>query len=116
MKQSTAWHIYALELTGNRWFINRATNHSLPKLIKQHTAGKGGWFTNEHRVVGSRILETISPAEASISEIDRKVNNYVLDYATRYGYDNVRGGGYCQHQPQWPNNSPLSRITGRMMG
>jgi hypothetical protein len=110
MRQSTAWHIYALELTGNRWFISRATNRSLTGLIKQHTAGKGGWFTKEHGVVSNQILESV-PFSKSTSDLDKKVNEYVLEYVERYGYDNVRGGGYCQHVPQWPERSPLAWIT-----
>ena len=97
------WYIYCLILENNHFFINRATNKTLPKLIRKHTKGTGGWFTNKHKVIAHEILQEL-PRSTPLTDVDKTVNEYVLSYMETYGTDNVRGGGYSQQTPKWPTD------------
>lgn len=93
--------IYALKLQDDHYFFGRGTSKSVNRLIKKHTDGSGGWFTSEHGVVASAIVESY-PDDVPWNIIDLRVNKYVLAVVSKYGTDNVRGGGYTQHNPHWP--------------
>jgi hypothetical protein len=54
----------------------------------------------QHKPIGVieiRDLETKKPQVACKFE-----DQMTLEYAEIYGYNNVRGGGYCQQFPHWP--------------
>ena len=78
--------LYILKLTRNKYYIGKSNNVS--HRIQQHFAGKGAAWTKLHSPV--KII-TIMPTIDTFDE-----DKYTLEYMSKYGIDNVRGGSFCQ--------------------
>lgn len=92
--------LYALRLNGGYWYIGIAKN--IEKRFKQHLNGKGAMWTSLHKPIAvheTRVLDTNLMSEAAVYE-----DELTLDYARNYGHIFVRGGGYCQMSPIWPDD------------
>lgn len=92
--------LYVLQLENNNWYIGITRN--LDRRYKRHYKGKGAMWTKRHKPIAiyyTKQLDTTSEAEASYYE-----DELTLEYANNYGTHCVRGGGYCQSKPNWPDN------------
>lgn len=90
--------LYALELSDGCWYIGISFNPS--KRFVRHTNGKGASWTKLHRPI--RIAE-IRPTEFfDQDEVAALENDMTFEYALKYGSSYVRGGGFCQSKPRWP--------------
>lgn len=78
--------IYILELELGRYYIGRTDN--LENRIWQHFHNEGCYFTKMFHPV--KILTVIH--DASVFDEDR----YVIEYMSKYGIQNVRGGSYSK--------------------
>lgn len=90
--------LYVLELEDNCYYIGMSRN--VEKRFKAHLKGSAGW-TKKHKpisIIAVKPTGTNSDSEASVLEDD-----LTLEYALKYGSDYVRGGGYCQSKPRWPD-------------
>lgn len=101
--KATSWYIFALRLSDGKYFVSRSNDISFPKRIDRHYRGKASWFTEEHKVLEHKILE-VKPYNPETRAVDFRVNEWTLAFARRYGTENVRGGGYTAHYPNWPRD------------
>lgn len=91
--------LYALKLEGGCYYIG--CSYNVDKRYKKHCDGKGAMWTRAHpplkilevRETGFFIQEMAAHAE----------DDMTIEYALKYGGDYVRGGGYCQMKPLWPD-------------
>lgn len=89
--------LYILKLKHNCWYVGMSRN--VDRRFKAHLKGATIW-TKEHppiEIVEVRETGLTSDSEASILE-----DELTIEYARRYGTEYVRGGGYCQRKPKWP--------------
>jgi predicted GIY-YIG superfamily endonuclease len=99
--------LYALLLERDFYYIGMSRNPE--KRFAKHLKGKGAAWTKKHcpvKIVEIREAKTNDDSEAGLME-----DQMTLEYAEKYGYDNVRGGGYCQAKPPWPSKDPIKWIT-----
>lgn len=92
--------LYALKLEGNFYYVGMSRNPE--KRYKRHLKGKGSMWTKQYRPI--EIIEIRETGSSDDSEVGLMEDQMTLEYAEKYGYDNVRGGGYCQRKPRWPRN------------
>jgi len=90
--------LYALRLAGGHYYVGISTNVS--RRFHYHKIGKGSLWTMEHKAV--QIVETRLTGTCDESKAAGMEDKMTLEYAARYGKDKVRGGGYCQRKPRWP--------------
>lgn len=91
-------HLYALELTDGYIYVGMSFNPE--KRFTKHLKGKGANWTRLHkpiRIFEVRVTEFYDQDEAAHLE-----NDMTIEYVLKYGKDKVRGGGYCQQKPVWP--------------
>lgn len=91
--------LYALKLENNKWYVGQTYN--VEKRFKSHSTGRGASWTMLHRpieIAEIRETEFLIQDDATALEDDM-----TLEYALKYGAENVRGGGYCQLNPLWPD-------------
>lgn len=85
--------VYVLELQNNKFYIG----HTLPHLFKQrkgrHFAGKGAKWTRLHKPL--RVIE-VQDGDIAFE------NTKTIEYMLKYGWENVRGGGWCQVNLEFP--------------
>ncbi len=91
--------LYALELENNHWYVGMSFNPE--KRFNKHSKGKGAVWTKLHRPI--RIVETRITDFFDQDDVVQLENDMTIEYAMRYGKDYVRGGGYCQSKPHWPD-------------
>lgn len=84
---SDDWHVYALELINNRYYIGSCKQ--LGKALGAHFNGLGISRRQENKVIKLLELITIKPDSDSNLEVKDRL---VRDYISRYGWENVRGG------------------------
>jgi len=81
------WHVYVLELENDRFYIGSCQR--LGKSLGEHFSGKSIAWTRDNPVIKVVELITIKPGTGSYLELK---NRLLLDYITRYGWENVLGG------------------------
>lgn len=97
---SKSIHLYVLELTDNKYYVGMTRN--VEKRYRRHISGKGAQWTKLHKPI--RIVKTIDTNLSNELEVAILENRLTFDMATQHGLDNVRGGGYCQMHPKWPQH------------
>jgi predicted GIY-YIG superfamily endonuclease len=93
-------HLYALKLQGGNYYIGMTRN--VKKRFDKHLKGKGATWTKKYKPIEihfSRDTKLTNETEVAILE-----NELTYQYALQYGLDKVRGGGYCQVKPTWPQH------------
>lgn len=91
--------LYALQLEDQCWYVGMSFNPD--KRFRKHLNGKGASWTKLHKpikIVEIRITELFD--QDDVVELE---NDMTLEYALKYGSEYVRGGGYCQAKPYWPD-------------
>lgn len=91
--------LYALRLADGCWYVGMTFNPE--KRYRQHLKGKGATWTKLHRpleLVEVRVTTFYDQDSAAKLEDDM-----TLEYALKYGSRYVRGGGWCQTKPRWPD-------------
>lgn len=83
--------IYVLKLESNKYYIGKTSN--LENRINDHKTGNGSEFTKKYKVI--ELLESFPNLKFYQYNIHTE-NNITKDYMLKYGYENVRGGTYCQ--------------------
>lgn len=99
--------IYILQLEDDCWYIGWTTTNAFKKRIKDHwaQAGKGSIWSTLHKPV--RVYDMLTyDRSLTESQINRIEDTITLKYGRLYGFDKVRGGGYCQMMPVWPIEPP----------
>lgn len=97
--------LYVLRLEGNCWYIGMSRN--VERRLNAHMKGKSMW-TSEHKPID--IVEVRETGLTSDSEAALLEDELTIEYARRYGVDVVRGGGYCQRKPRWPEEAYLPLV------
>lgn len=91
--------LYALQLEDQCWYIGMSYD-PVRRFVK-HGTSKGAKWTRLHNPI--RIHETRETG-FNIQDMAAKLeDDMTLEYALKYGSDKVRGGGYCQFKPLWPD-------------
>ena len=90
--------LYALRLEDNCWYIGMSYN-PVKRFVK-HSKGKGAQWTKVHPPI--EIHEIRSTKEYIQDNAAKLEDDLTLEYAMKYGSQYVRGGGYCQAKPKWP--------------
>lgn len=99
--------LYSLKLESGFYYIGMSRNPQ--KRFKRHLKGKGSMWTKKYKPL--ELLEIRETGSNNDSEVGLMEDQMTLEYARQYGYDNVRGGGYCQRKPIWPiEESPVNWI------
>lgn len=93
------YQLYALELEGGRYYVGISRNPER-RFIK-HQKGKGAVWTKSYKPV--EIIETRMTEVFVESEAVKLENDMTLEYALKFGSEFVRGGGFCQTKPRWPD-------------
>lgn len=93
------YQLYALELESGCWYVGMSRNPQ--RRFKRHGTPKGARWTELHKP--TRIHETRATNILVESEAGKLENDMTLEYALKYGSEVVRGGGYCQRKPVWPD-------------
>lgn len=95
----TPWLLYALRLENNYWYVGMS--HNVRKRFNNHVLGKGARWTALHKPI--EIVE-VRPTQFILeSDASRLEDDMTIEYAMKYGSAFVRGGGYCQAKPSWPD-------------
>jgi predicted GIY-YIG superfamily endonuclease len=93
--------LYALKLEGGYWYVGMTRNPE--KRFKRHLSKKGAaMWTKEHKPL--EIYEVRETGLNNDSEVSKLEDEMTIEYAKKYGIDYVRGGGYCQRKPKWPED------------
>lgn len=90
--------LYALELEDSCYYVGMSFN--VEKRFKQHEHNKGAVWTKTHKPI--QIMEIRNTEFYDQDEVAKLEDDMTLEYALKYGSDKVRGGGYCQRKPNWP--------------
>lgn len=91
--------LYALELEDGHYYIGMTFD--VGKRFRQHGGSKGAAWTKLHKPIS--IIETRVTEFYDQDEVAKLEDDMTLEYALKYGLDKVRGGGYCQAKPVWPD-------------
>jgi hypothetical protein len=87
---------YVLNLENNKYYVGKTFNLNLR--VAQHMEARGARWTKLHKPVG--IYKVL------VGDVERQTT---LDVMTEMGWENVRGGGWCQVDMKYPpkalNNS-----------
>jgi predicted GIY-YIG superfamily endonuclease len=99
--RTTTIKLYALRLEDNCWYIGQSWD--VEQRFKRHVKGKGARWTKLHMPI--EVAEIRDTKVRIDSEAAKLEDSMTLEYATRYGVEVVRGGGYCQAKPRWPSKN-----------
>lgn len=102
--------LYALRLQNNCWYIGMS--YDVDRRFTKHLRGKGAKWTKLNHPI--EIHETRDTNLYSQDEVARLEDDLTLEYALLYGSDKVRGGGYCQTKPLWPDIIRQNEIDGKI--
>ena len=91
--------LYALRLEDNCWYIGMT--YDPIKRLARHKTGKGAQWTKVHPPI--ELFETRETNEYIQDSAAKLEDDMTLEYALKYGTEYVRGGGFCQAKPRWPN-------------
>lgn len=97
--------LYALQLEDDCWYIGMSRN--VDRRYKAHLKGKTLWTAAHKPVAVAEVRETGLSDDAAVARLE---DDMTLEYALKYGSDKVRGGGYCQAKPQWPDVVTLNEV------
>lgn len=89
--RSQPWTIYVLKLENDKWYVGISRN--VQRRYREHCLGMGAKWTKLHRplqIFETRELQIKKQGKACIRE-----DAVTHEYAALYGWENVRGGGYC---------------------
>jgi predicted GIY-YIG superfamily endonuclease len=87
--QATQWHLYALKLEQDKWFVGITTD-SPKKAFADHKAGRGGSWTREYHPVAIEREKDLGVLD--IEEARRMEGRVLRKYMEHYGDENVRCG------------------------
>lgn len=96
---NTPIKLYALRLEEDCWYIGMSRNPE--RRFKKHSTNKGAQWTKEfppteiHEIRDTGLID-----DAAACKLE---DDMTIEYALKYGSDKVRGGGYCQRKPRWPD-------------
>lgn len=90
--------LYALQLEDGCWYVGMSYDPA--RRFVKHCKGKGARWTQTHPPV--KLYETRLTGKFIQDEVARMEDDMTLEYALKYGSRYVRGGGYCQAKPLWP--------------
>ncbi len=91
--------LYVLSLEDGCWYVGMSYNPD--KRFVSHKKGKGAAWTRLHKPLS--IHET-RPTDFYDQDSAAKLeDDLTLEYALKYGSQFVRGGGWCQMKPHWPD-------------
>lgn len=91
-------YLYVLLLETDKWYIGQTRN--VDKRFNRHSKGKGAIWTKKYKPI--EIVMTRNTNLTSEGEVALLEDELTIEYAKKYGIENVRGGGYCQAKPRWP--------------
>jgi predicted GIY-YIG superfamily endonuclease len=97
--RETTVKLYALRLDGGYWYIGMSYNPD--KRFEKHRRGTGASWTRLHKPLS--IHETRDTKLYDQDSAAKLEDDMTLEYALKYGSANVRGGGFCQQKPRWPD-------------
>jgi hypothetical protein len=80
-------HVYVIRCQLGKYYIGKTYKTVCERFI-QHCNGEGSAWTRRFKPI--EIVESIE----NCSEFDE--DKYTKIYMAKYGFDNVRGGSYCQ--------------------
>ena len=78
-------YIYVLELVENKYYVGRTGN--ILKRIEQHFTGCGSIYTMTYKPI--KVIEILE----EFTKQDER--NKTLEFMEKYGWENVRGAGWC---------------------
>jgi predicted GIY-YIG superfamily endonuclease len=87
------FNLYVLELYGGKFYVGTTAMNDPHMRIKQHGGTFGARWTVAHKpkkVIEIRELGNMTRPEAELIEQD-----VTLEYMSKHGYNNVRGGNLC---------------------
>lgn len=90
--------LYALRLQDNCYYVGMSRN--IDRRYKSHLKGGTVW-TSAHPPL--EVIERRETGLVDDSAVARLENDMTFEYAMKFGKDYVRGGGYCQMKPRWPD-------------
>lgn len=93
-------YLYVLSLQGGFYYIGMSRN--VEARFKKHLKGKGANWTRRYKPIA--VIKTINTELTNDAEAALLEDKLTLEYAETYGTDKVRGGGYCQAKPVWPQH------------
>ena len=91
--------LYVLKLEDNCYYVGMSRN--VEGRLKRHKKGKGAMWTTRHRPI--EIFKLVDTGLTNDSEAAQMENELTIEMARLFGPDKVRGGGYCQQKPRWPD-------------
>ncbi|MFN3008634.1 GIY-YIG nuclease family protein [Mycolicibacterium wolinskyi] len=88
--------LYVLELEDGKYYVGQTSSKDATKRFNQHVSGgkRAAKWTKLHKPL--RILETREIGECSVSTAAIAEDDLTIEYMSKYGIGNVRGGGMCQ--------------------
>lgn len=91
--------LYALKLEDQCWYIGMSYD-PIRRFVK-HGTSKGAKWTKLHKPI---LIHETRETNLNIQDLAARLeDDMTLEYALKYGSDKVRGGGYCQFKPLWPD-------------
>ena len=82
----TQYTVYILELQGGKYYVGKSKNPL--KRIREHFESNGAGWTFSNKPL--RVIELI-PERGPYDE-----DSYTIEYMSKYGIENVRGGSFCE--------------------
>lgn len=97
------WIIYTLQLEDGCWYVGSTTTKAFKVRMNNHWLGtrKGAMWSRLHAPIKVHSIQTFDRS-LTLSDITKLEDKRTLEVAAEYGYELVRGGGYCQMSPSWP--------------
>jgi predicted GIY-YIG superfamily endonuclease len=90
----TKYYIYVLELIDNRYYVGRTGN--ILKRIEEHFTGCGAIYTMKYNPI--KVIEVVE----EFTKKDER--NKTLELMSKYGWEKVRGAGWCSLEIKKPND------------
>lgn len=90
--------LYALRLQNECWYVGMSFN--VEKRFSKHLKGKGAQWTKKYPPI--EIHEVRVTEHFDQDSVAKLEDDMTLEYALKYGSEKVRGGGWCQSKPRWP--------------
>ena len=91
---TTKYFIYVLELIDDRYYVGRTGN--ILKRIEEHFTGNGAIYTIAYKP--TKVIEVIE----ELTKADER--NKTLEIMSKYGWEKVRGAGWCSLEIKKPKN------------
>jgi predicted GIY-YIG superfamily endonuclease len=101
----TKYYIYVLELVDNRYYVGRTGN--ILKRIEEHFTGCGAIYTMKYNPI--RVIEVVE----ELTKKDER--NKTLEMMSKYGWEKVRGAGWCSLEIKKPNDKYKNKKSRQIM-